>query len=399
MNDVIRTQMEQCLETGLRSSYLLRFPAELEARFEQDQAEQRHGEQRRVGILGILLLDVFICSNYILDPASVWRGIVFRLFVFTPWSLFVIFLNWRGMLREHQEALSLSTIVVAGSCVLLAAPLGGAGESSAAVFAVIVVLFFGTLTLALRFPYALAAAVILMVEGFGYMELTRLMSSGETLTTTLLAGSSAILALVSNYKAERNVRMSYLLYLREAYYGKSLAVQNRNLAELSNADGLTGLANRRHFDSYFQTVWEHSQRERFVVSLLMVDIDHFKRLNDTFGHPFGDHVLVMMGDILRANTRAAEDMAARYGGEEFVILLPRQDSDQAQQIAERICHQARTTPMVTMGGENTVYVTLSCGIATSCPDEDESLEAMIARADASLYAAKRAGRDRICLAS
>jgi diguanylate cyclase (GGDEF)-like protein len=389
--------MEHCLETQLRGSCLLRFPPELEARFEQDQQQQLDRERLRLGILGTILLDFFVCTNYILDPSSVERSIILRFCVFTPWTLFVLFLNFRGLWGRYREVLSLSLVVVGGFCLLAAAPVGGPEMAVNAVFAMAQVLFFGVLTFALRFPYALTAAVILMAEVFVYLELTHGLSREETLSINLLAVSSAILALVSSYKAERNVRLSYLLYMREEYRGKTLAVQNRDLVQLSNADGLTGLANRRHFNTYFQAVWEHSRREQFAVSLLMLDIDHFKRLNDTYGHPFGDHVLIVMGKILRANIRAEEDMAARYGGEEFVILLPRQDARQARQIGERLCLEVRTTPMVTMGGEDTVYVTISCGIATSRPDKEESLEELIARADASLYEAKRAGRDRICI--
>jgi diguanylate cyclase (GGDEF)-like protein len=395
MNDVVRIQMERCLETELRGSYLLRFPAELEARFERDQREQIDRDRRRVGVLGAILLDLFVCTNYILQPASVERGVIFRFFVFTPWALLVLFLNFRGLLARYREALSLSTVVAGGFCVLAASPLGGPGEAANAVFSMVVVLFFGTLTLALRFSYAAAAAVILMAEGFVYLEYTQRMSRGETLTTCLLAVCSAILALVSNYKAERHVRMSYLLYMREAYRGKSLALQNRDLAELSNADGLTGLANRRYFDACLRDLWEADRRDRFPVSLILLDIDHFKRLNDTFGHPFGDHVLMVLAGILRSHVRA-EDIAARYGGEEFAVILPWQDQQQALQIAERLCCEVRETPIVTVNSEHTISITISCGVATAPVRADKLPQALIDDADGALYQAKRGGRDRVC---
>jgi diguanylate cyclase (GGDEF)-like protein len=398
ITDLLRKQIDQCLETGLKGSWLLRFPAELEERFERDQWDQRASEQRKVGILATILLNLFVFSDFLISPASLGRSIFYRLGVFTPWAILVLILvPRRGVMM--RELLMLSTIALGSFVVLMASPGGGPAEIAAAEFGMLLVLFFGALTIALRFPYAVAAAAIVIVQGSIYAAREPWLTLPEIFNIDMLTTTSAILALVSNYKAERGVRMAYLFYMREEHRRRSLAVQNRDLAELSNADGLTGLANRRHFDAGLRDLWETERRDCFPVSLIMLDIDHFKRLNDTFGHPFGDHVLMVLAGILRAHVRTEGDIAARYGGEEFSIILPGQNQEQALKIAERLCREVRATPIVTINSEQTVSITISCGVSTAGMRAGPSPESLIAAADGALYQAKRGGRDRVCVSA
>jgi diguanylate cyclase (GGDEF)-like protein len=176
----------------------------------------------------------------------------------------------------------------------------------------------------------------------------------------------------------------------ETAYG-ALQRQNEELERLSVTDGLTGLFNRRRLIEVLEQEIERCRRLSHVCSVLMMDVDHFKRYNDTHGHQRGDDVLKGVGAVLQEATREI-DCAARYGGEEFFVLLPETDVSDAAEVAERI--RARLKERIFAGGR----VTLSIGLA-SFPVHADTPEALIAAADAALYQAKREGRDRVARAA
>ncbi|HEM47617.1 MAG TPA: diguanylate cyclase, partial [Alphaproteobacteria bacterium] len=164
------------------------------------------------------------------------------------------------------------------------------------------------------------------------------------------------------------------------------------LQSRAHRDALTGLYNRRWFDNALAVLMDHHRARGGRLSLLMIDIDRFKRVNDTHGHPTGDRAICAIAEVLRAETRAA-DHAARVGGEEFAVLLPHTGGEEAAHIAERIRHAVRQRPIAAPDGVMLPPVTVSIGIAEASPEETE--QNLLARADAALYKAKRAGRDRV----
>ena len=169
---------------------------------------------------------------------------------------------------------------------------------------------------------------------------------------------------------------------------------NSRLAELSRSDSLTGLYNRRHWQERLDEELLRLRRRPSPMSLLMFDLDHFKRVNDEHGHQAGDQVLRKVGELVRATLRRT-DVAGRYGGEEFAVLLPETDLEGALLVAERLREAAETTPVAT--AENHIRFTISAGVAEWHPDIDSS-EALVAAADRALYEAKHGGRNRVCTA-
>jgi diguanylate cyclase len=160
----------------------------------------------------------------------------------------------------------------------------------------------------------------------------------------------------------------------------------------SNTDALTGLANRRALEEFFRSAQIVAMEKGEPLSILMVDIDHFKKFNDSYGHQVGDQVLRLVAKILQDNVRE-DDLAARYGGEELIAVLPGVDLDACAAVAERIRRRvsdARLTRRVT--GEELASVTVSIGVAQF--RMAESAEAMVERCDRALYQAKRLGRNR-----
>lgn len=168
---------------------------------------------------------------------------------------------------------------------------------------------------------------------------------------------------------------------------------NRELMRLSAMDGLTGLANRRHFDTVLRAEWERGERRRHPVSLLMCDVDHFKPFNDNYGHLHGDECLRRISSALQFAIRRPCELAARYGGEEFALLLPETSAPHAMEIAESVRANVERLE-IEHGHAPKGRVSISIGVATRVPNTQLSPERLIALADKALYLAKKGGRDR-----
>jgi diguanylate cyclase (GGDEF)-like protein len=168
------------------------------------------------------------------------------------------------------------------------------------------------------------------------------------------------------------------------------------IEQLNRADPLTGIPNRRCFDERIAVEWKRAARGNMPVSFMMIDVDKFKDYNDTYGHPQGDALLKAISEIFVSTARRPPDMAVRLGGEEFGILLPETPEKAACMIAEEVRSRVEAARIPLADGSAFTSTTISIGVTTQIPDEESVLEDFIARADANLYIAKNAGRNRIC---
>lgn len=166
------------------------------------------------------------------------------------------------------------------------------------------------------------------------------------------------------------------------------------LKNLSFCDGLTNIANRRRFDEYLTTSWDFACRESSPLSLILVDIDHFKLFNDTLGHQAGDECLRQVAQALQASLKRRVDLLARYGGEEFGCILPKTNLHGAVMIAERF-RESILGLRISRGPSSGGCLTISQGAATIVPGRDFSPESLIKAADEALFRSKQEGRDRI----
>lgn len=177
---------------------------------------------------------------------------------------------------------------------------------------------------------------------------------------------------------------------------ENLARDQDKLAELAIRDSLTGLYNRREFERLLNDEIHRFRRHGHPVSLLILDIDHFKQINDRYGHQVGDEALRTVADIITNESRTG-DVIARYGGEEIAIILPETDAANAVHLAERTCHAVAEFPVM-ISPQEVIPITVSIGTAT-VPDDAHASRDLVTAADLAMYEAKRSGRNCVCTAS
>jgi len=177
---------------------------------------------------------------------------------------------------------------------------------------------------------------------------------------------------------------------------RRLAESNRELQRLSRRDGLTGIANRRHFDEYLELEWRRAERDGRPLSLLIADVDHFKAFNDVYGHQAGDECLRRIAHTIDAQLSRSIDVTARYGGEEFAVILPETPLAGALNIAERMRGAVMGLRIRHEASPVSDFVTVSIGAASVIPRRGETPERLIGAADQALYDAKQGGRNRVC---
>jgi diguanylate cyclase (GGDEF)-like protein len=225
----------------------------------------------------------------------------------------------------------------------------------------------------------------------------------------LMAASFVLLAMLT----QSGVLYARLIAAYERDRGRAA-----ELLRLSATDPLTGIANRRAFDQALESEWRRTLRYKTPLSLLMIDVDYFKRFNDSYGHLAGDECLRRVAEVIASSARRAGEVAARYGGEEFAVLLPHAEAPEARRLAERICESVRRLEIPHAASTAAKHVTVSVGGAGAVAamrfepkggaggandngpqTAPPTAATLIASADRALYVAKAAGRDRACMLS
>lgn len=167
------------------------------------------------------------------------------------------------------------------------------------------------------------------------------------------------------------------------------------LETIAFIDGLTGIPNRRSFDDHIRAEWQRAMRSNTELSLLLIDIDHFKQYNDTYGHQAGDACLALIGKALLPSVHRPGDQVARYGGEEFVCVMPTTNLEGATQIGETLREAVNFLKIPHKSSSVCGHVTISVGGASIKPDKSTEIGDLVGAADANLYKAKSEGRDRV----
>ncbi|MBV8580709.1 MAG: diguanylate cyclase [Candidatus Eremiobacteraeota bacterium] len=180
---------------------------------------------------------------------------------------------------------------------------------------------------------------------------------------------------------------------------KLLLEKNLELERLTNVDGLTGLSNRRYFEEFMAVQWPRAVREQTPFSILVLDVDDFKRYNDTYGHLAGDGVLRAVAAAVRGCCRRPTDLAVRFGGEEFLVILVGEPNESARAFGERIRSAVEADAILHAGATTGRIVTVSIGVASKIPQVSDKYADLIEAADVAMYAAKHGGKNRVVSAA
>lgn len=212
----------------------------------------------------------------------------------------------------------------------------------------------------------------------------------ETLETL-----SAYLAIAIR-NAQKSEALKNEIQKREVFQ-QELKKLNKELSDLSEIDGLTGIANRRHFDEFFEHEFRHSIRYKTPISLMMLDIDFFKEYNDHYGHLNGDKIIIKIAEIIKKHAKRSNDLAVRFGGDEYIVLLSDATEEFCNNIAFNIQEELKQLNLVHDFSSIVPRITLSIGIASLIPNRDSQPTTLLEYADNALYQSKENGRNRITI--
>jgi len=230
-----------------------------------------------------------------------------------------------------------------------------------------------------------------------------------TIESIMSAPIKTVEASMSMVEANRIMQQSGIRHLAVIEEGKFIGLLSalnffhyytnveEYLSNLAVHDGLTGIYNRRYFDETLAREWKRTMREKVSLSLIMLDIDYFKKYNDAYGHQAGDKCLIKVATAISGVLRRPADMAARYGGEEFVVVLPNVELADSAKFGETIRAKIEALKMEHKQSDANPFITVSLGIASVVPSSKSSYEELIGAADKALYSAKNKGRNQVCV--
>jgi diguanylate cyclase (GGDEF)-like protein len=364
------------------------FPAALERQFEED-TQERCCKRLRVGILiSAVLYNFFLIGDWLLVPDVLRVATVLHLGVVTPWMFFAAWAMTKRPRPFARECLAASVPLF----IILQIDYGFASTTSENAahyqYVIIPTLLYANVSLhRLRFSFARAVTAAVVICHAGVVLSVNYITGPVAAMILVQIAICAYITLGTNYMMERDLRRAYLYSLRDR-------LRHSQADAASRRDALTGLANRHHLDIELRNLWAADSERPAIVSVIMMDIDHFKRLNDRYGHGAGDLCLKRIASILIAELGAASGGAVRYGGEEFMIVLPGLQLVDAMRVAERIRRSVEKETIPNEGIGQGGVVTASFGVASAFVGELTAAELM-AVADTALYAAKQKGRNQV----
>lgn len=395
-----KARIQDLLENGFP---LMTFPADLEEAFLRETLPARKRHFLISGLISLLLYNGFLLADRLLIPDMFWRAAQLRLLVFTPIILLSLFLFWRGIHPLHRlfplslvDVLMLLAGVGAAASLAIVIPLSSSPMVHFFPVGYMVVITYGNGVSRMRFWYALTfTSIMLGIFIAGVMSLESFPPRLLWPISSMVIGV-ALFTLCSNYFMERDERRRFLRTLRERSLVHELTQAHARLQDISRIDTLTGLPNQKHIHQHLSLVWERAWRDRSALSLLLIDIDHFKKFNDRYGHTAGDACLQKVSRVLHDGLRRPGDVVGRLGGEEFLVVLPNTDATFANGVAERLRQAVEALQIRHESSTTARHLTVSVGQVTCHAHPDLQVEALLQRGELALQQAKSEGRNRVC---
>lgn len=375
-------QVERALASG---RYFSRFPQPLEGAYQAYAAELKAGQSLKTAAISLLVFNLGIVMDYAASPDLLHEFLLVRVVFASLPCLFLVWFGRRLATYALRDWLSGAALVWMGISINILVAMRGSPPVHLA-FGVGLLIVVTNIVFHLRTTVAtstsLAIIVVTAISVGPQMAASLTPADGLAL---LFVGIAWLLTLLANYRLECTLRHLFLMILREQIRTGDMEKANEELTAMSQTDALTGIANRRLFDRQFEIDCSHAKDTQATLGLLLIDVDHFKRYNDTHGHLAGDACLKQVATVIALQVRRERDLPARIGGEEFAVLLRDPTEEGAQKVAERI-HRS----LAIGWPEELAPVTVSIGLAIM---RSPSSHVIMAAADKALYEAKDRGRN------
>lgn len=375
----------------------LRFPAEIERVYRNHNAEQRRKYLALAAVAGLIIYNFYVYANRELFLDIAEQALTSQ-FYLTLFILFFLVFMYRPMIppvwREFGFCLGTSIVGIASAWLMSQSSL-----LTALTFAQCLALIpmFSGIGARQPFWFAFASATATLIATILLFDPVGDVHKLVYLDTVVILVSNTIYTLILAYTLERGARKEWLFSQIERVQNSALVKATEQFHRLSVSDSLTGICNRRQFETDFERIWGESQKEARPVGLLIIDVDFFKLYNDTYGHPAGDACLQRVAQVIDEMARAYKGMAARLGGEEFCVLLPGGDLDQIEVLGNKICVVVRDNKIghkaTKVHGQ--AVITVSVGAASMIPRNNITTTTLLAGADDALYQAKKEGRNQL----
>lgn len=367
------------------------FPPDFEVAFEESTRKERLRHARVAMLIAVAIYNTFLLIDYAYLPQFFLTCLVTRLAL----SILVPPVLWLPTQRSWILESIYATAFIPFAAVVVYLYSSTAELISAGQSAFLVILLYEISFVRPRFRYIAWATAFCVVCDSVFLLLDGHVDTSFRFMFIGLVSAAGITSLLASYWMERQERIGFLLRLHILTQNQELAGINLDLAEQSRIDPLTRIANRRFLDLHMPDAWNQAGAHHQPLAALMIDLDHFKALNDLHGHAYGDVALREVAQTLRDSIRGEHDLVARYGGEEFIVILPNRSLAKAITIAERICASIRTMVLPAGVDGKPVHLTISVGVAAEIPTKGREPADLIEAADAALYTAKRSGRNQV----
>ena len=363
----------------------LRFRQPQEEQFREGHLSQNLPRVRSATSIYLALVVVVTVINLLGALTPFAKAVIdpiyaLRLAVSCPALLVILLATYVPAMRRHYQSIATSAAVVNGLAVFaISALAAGSGQPQFQMGDVLVIVY-STLFLGLLFRFVLTLAVCLLCA-FISLGLALGVHGQDLAFAASVQVAAALMAVLSAARVERLMRTTF--------------VETQLLNDIAERDGLCGLYNRRMFDTLTRRLWQQAQREHAALQVILVDIDHFKRFNDLYGHQAGDDCIRRVAGVIGNAARRPLDFCARYGGEEFALVLFAPSGLDAGALPEQLRRDIMSQAVQHADSDAASVITVSIGSAIAEPGSKRSLAGLIQAADEALYRAKQMGRNRV----
>jgi diguanylate cyclase (GGDEF)-like protein len=363
----------------------LRFSGPMEQHFREGHLAMNLPRARTSTAIYLTLIVVVTAINLLGGLAPLSESVlepiyVLRIAVASPALVVILFATYIPALRDRYQSIAAIAVIANGLAVMTISALAAGSGMPQFQMGDVLVVVYATLFLGLLYR-AVVAVAICLVCAFVTIGLVLGVHSQDLVFAASVLVATSLMGVLSAARVERLMRTTF--------------IETQLLNDIAERDGLSGLYNRRMFDTLTRRLWQQAQREQESLQIILVDIDHFKRFNDLYGHQAGDDCIRKVANVIARAARRPLDFCARYGGEEFALVLYAPSGIDPAALPEQLRREIMAQDVPHADSDAASVITVSVGSAIAEPGTKRSLAGLIQTADEALYRAKQIGRNRV----